>query len=79
MIILQNELFGDYDFMNFMLKQFIKDKNNYFNIINKLYGNSYLKIDDLELIFKDNLLSCKNLNQLINIKANYFSLNFYKK
>ena len=79
MIILQNNLFGDYDFSKSLIYLFIKHGDNFFETLLKLYESETIKIKDFEFIFKESLLSTEYLHDLSKAKSNFYSLPFEQK
>ena len=77
--ILMNDLFGNYDFYNSFIMQFMDPENTYYNKINNIYNDSNLKVKKFNLIFKQSLLQYKYCKELFNIKSEFFNLDFNKK
>jgi hypothetical protein len=79
MTILMNDLFGNYEFYNSFIMQFMDPENTYYNLINIIYNSDNLKVKKFNLIFKQSLLQYKYCKKLFKIKSDFFNLDFTKK
>ena len=79
MSILMNDLFGNYDFYNSFIMQFMDPESTYYNLINVKYNEDNLKVYKFNIIFKQSLLQYKYCKKLFKIKSDFFNLDFTSK
>ena len=79
MSILMNDLFGNYDFYNSFIMQFMDPESTYYNLINAKYNEDNLKVYKFNIIFKQSLLQFKYCKKLFKIKSDFFNLDFTSK
>ena len=79
MSILMNDLFGNYDFYNSFIMQFIDPETTFYSLINIKYNEDNLKVDKFNIIFKQSLLQFKYCKDLYKIKSDFFNLDFISK
>lgn len=79
MSILMNDLFGNYEFYNSFIMQFMDPENTYYSLINIKYNEDNLRVEKFNIIFKQSLLQFKYCKNLFKIKSDFFNLDFVSK